>query len=114
MLYNLPNLETILVEIRQKMEGFIEPEECADDAHVALRLKHVKIIHISDSQNLVCLFKIGMLYNFPNLTEISFKQCKRTEVVIELKRAQCLYHYSFASAFQMTSHLTMWINRMGS
>lgn len=78
--YNLPNLEKISVRKCQKMEGLISKE---DPLPFALYLNKLKVIHISDCENLGYLFRIKMdscqstsdqkkMYStyFPNLQEI--------------------------------------------
>lgn len=55
--YNLPNLEKISVRKCQKMEGLISKE---DPLPFALCLNKLKVIHISDCENLGYLFRIKM------------------------------------------------------
>ncbi|ONI10280.1 hypothetical protein PRUPE_4G038400 [Prunus persica] len=62
--YNLPNLHTILVENCQRMQALIESKGHSDnvaDFKVQPRSEKLKVIRISDCENLVYLFKTKML-----------------------------------------------------
>ncbi|XP_050370933.1 probable disease resistance protein At4g27220 [Argentina anserina] len=82
MFGNLPNLETVSVEKCPKMVSLIKPEE-SDDDMIKPRLKQLKVIRIFDCKTLVYLFNNEILHYFPELVEISIKQCQMIEVVIE-------------------------------
>ncbi|CAL9016200.1 unnamed protein product, partial [Prunus brigantina] len=76
-LYNLPNIEKISVEKCRKMKALIESKGDSGDLlpfQLQPHLDHLKVIHISDCENLVYLFRIEMLQSLPKLKKISIRR----------------------------------------
>ncbi|ONI10281.1 hypothetical protein PRUPE_4G038500 [Prunus persica] len=100
--HNLPNLEKISVKNCQKMEALISKE---DPLPFAPCLNKLKVIHISDCENLGYLFRIGMdscqytsgqkkIYStcFPNLQEVFITRRWRMKVDKESKEPNPAVH----------------------
>lgn len=76
-LYNLPNIETISVEKCPKMKALIESKGDSGEVlpfQLQPHLDHLEVIHISDCENLVYLFRIEMLQSLSKLKKISIRR----------------------------------------